>query len=200
MALTYIKLYHDFLDEAQPLTDAEVGRLVRAMLSHARGDVLPEAYLTGNERFLFPRWRIQIDRDADAYGRIYEANRRNGALGGRPRKDAPSPALPAPKPEATPEPPTLEAVRAFCAQNHLSPDPDQFFHYYQSIGWKAGGKPIADWRAKLREWDARDRAAPNPSAPKPSASANPALDYAQRDYRDEDFTNLFVDLNRFSSA
>ncbi len=192
MALTYIKLYHDFLDEAQPLTDAEVGRLVRAMLSHARGDVLPEAYLTGNERFLFPRWRIQIDRDADAYDRQCEVNRRNGALGGRPRRETPPPA---PKPQTTPEPPTLEAVRDFCAQNHLSPDPEHFFHYYQSIGWKAGDRPIADWRAKLREWDARDRAAPKPSAP-----TNQALDYAQREYRDEDFEDLFINLDKISSA
>ncbi len=106
MALTYIKLYHDFLDEAQPLTDAEVGRLVRAMLSHARGDVLPEAYLTGNERFLFPRWRIQIDRDADAYGRIYEANRRNGALGG-------------PSPQGRP---VARAARAEARGNARAPD------------------------------------------------------------------------------
>lgn len=180
MALTYIKLYHDFLDEAQPLTDVELGRLVRAMLSHARGDAQPEALLTGNERFLFPRWRLQIDRDADAYDQLCETNRRNGRLGGRPRKSV------VPKP--SPEPPTLTAVREFCAQNRLSPDPDQFFHYYQSIGWKVGSWPIADWRAKLREWDARDRAAPRPSAP-----TNPALNYAQREYSNADLERCFID-------
>lgn len=196
MGLSYIKLYHDFMDETQPLTDAEVGRLVRAMLCHARGDALPEALLSGNERFLYPRWRLQIDRDADAYDQQCETSRRNGALGGRPRKSAsPGPAAPEPKPAPPPQPPTLKEVREFCAQNRLSPDPDNFFNYYQSIGWKVGERPITDWRAKLREWDARDRAAPKPSAP-----TNQALDYAQREYRDEDFEDLFINLDKISSA
>ena len=88
MALTFIKLYGDFLEETERLTDAEVGRLICAMLRHLRGEEAPEAALTGNEAVLYPRWRLQIDRDRAAYEQICATNRRNGKLGGRPRAAA----------------------------------------------------------------------------------------------------------------
>lgn len=59
--ITYIKLFVDYLDAIEPLGDAERGRLFTALLEYARTGEAPQ--LSGNERFLFPMMRAQIDRD-----------------------------------------------------------------------------------------------------------------------------------------
>ncbi|MBD5149749.1 MAG: hypothetical protein HDT18_05135 [Oscillibacter sp.] len=86
MALTYIKIFVDSLDAIEPLDDGERGRLFTALLRYARtGEVTG---LQGNERILFPMLRAQLDRDAASYESICEANRINGAKGGRARAQA----------------------------------------------------------------------------------------------------------------
>lgn len=61
MELTYIKVFVDYLDAIEPLGDAERGRLFTALLEYGRTGVAPQ--LDGDERFLFPMMRAQIDRD-----------------------------------------------------------------------------------------------------------------------------------------
>lgn len=63
--MTYIKLFLDLLDALEPFDDAERGRLLTAMLEYASTGEAPE--LQGNERFLFPMIRKQIDRDKKAF-------------------------------------------------------------------------------------------------------------------------------------
>ena len=86
MALTYIKIFVDCLDAIEPLDDGERGRLFTALLQYARtGEATG---LQGNERFLFPMLRAQLDREAAAYETICNTNRINGAKGGRARAQA----------------------------------------------------------------------------------------------------------------
>ena len=59
--ITYIKVFVDYLDAIEPLGDAERGRLFTSLLTYARSGKVPQ--LNGNERFLFPMMRAQIDRD-----------------------------------------------------------------------------------------------------------------------------------------
>lgn len=61
MELTYIKVFVDYLDAIEPLGDAERGRLFTALLEYGRTGAAPQ--LDGDERFLFPLMRAQIDRD-----------------------------------------------------------------------------------------------------------------------------------------
>lgn len=82
--LTYIKLFTDSLALLDPLTDAERGRLLTALLEYARAGNPPE--LEGNERFLFPVFRQQLDREQENYERLVSRQRANGAKGGRPPK------------------------------------------------------------------------------------------------------------------
>lgn len=63
--MTYIKLFIDYLDAIEPLGDAERGRLFTSLLVYARTGEAPQ--LGGNERFLFPMMRAQIDRDRPKY-------------------------------------------------------------------------------------------------------------------------------------
>lgn len=68
MDLSYIKVFTDALDTWSLLSDEEVGRLVRALLKYQRMGQPPTIEeLAGNERFLFPTCKAQIDRDNETY-------------------------------------------------------------------------------------------------------------------------------------
>ena len=84
MAKEYICLYHSYLDAIQALDDAERGRLLTAMLEYTlTGDA---GNLRGNERFVFPLIKSQIDRDNGKYEEICKKRAQSGKIGGRPAK------------------------------------------------------------------------------------------------------------------
>lgn len=62
MAVEYFNAYHSYLKSIEPLNDAERGRLFTALLIYSATGAAPD--LRGNERFLFPTMKEQIDRDA----------------------------------------------------------------------------------------------------------------------------------------
>jgi hypothetical protein len=84
MEVTYIKVFIDLLDAMEPFGDAERGRLFTAMLEYARTGEVPQ--LGGNERYLFPMIKAQLDRDREALQSRARLNSENGKLGGRPKK------------------------------------------------------------------------------------------------------------------
>ena len=50
--------------------------------------------------------------------------------------------------------PTIEEVRSYCQERKNRVDPERFFDYYESNGWKIGGKsPMKDWKAAVRNWE-----------------------------------------------
>lgn len=61
MALEYVAAYYSYLDLMEELSDAECGRLFKACLTYGKTGTVPE--LRGNERFVWPGIRSQIDRD-----------------------------------------------------------------------------------------------------------------------------------------
>ena len=77
--MAYIKLFVDYLDAIEPLGDAERGRLFTSLLEYARTGEAPQ--LGGNERFLFPMMRAQIDRDNVAMTGLSEARSKAGKIG-----------------------------------------------------------------------------------------------------------------------
>lgn len=55
-------------------------------------------------------------------------------------------------------PPTVDEVRAYCKERGNRVDPQRFVDFYTANGWTQGrGKPIKDWRAAVRTWEARDK-------------------------------------------
>lgn len=85
MGMTYLQLHHSYLDVTRKLTDAEFGKLVRALARYSmnQGDrpkVLPKLEM------IYDMMCDQIDRERELYSRKAEAARINGAKGGRPRK------------------------------------------------------------------------------------------------------------------
>lgn len=56
------------------------------------------------------------------------------------------------------EPPTAEEVAAYFRTNCLNGDPQAFFDFYASQGWrKSNGMPISDWQPQARQWHRRQR-------------------------------------------
>lgn len=75
MAREYFAAYHSYLKSIEPLNDAERGRLFTACLSYSATGAEPD--LHGNERFVWPTIREQIDRDANNYRAMCERNKKN---------------------------------------------------------------------------------------------------------------------------
>lgn len=75
MEKKYFIAYHSFLKSIEPLNDTERGRLFTALLVYSSTGEVPE--LRGNERFIFPMMREQIDRDAKKYAEKCQKNKEN---------------------------------------------------------------------------------------------------------------------------
>lgn len=84
MARSHLKVYFDFDERTEELNDIEKGRLLLAMLRYAAEGQKPD--LKGNERFCFPGFKRDIDRDIASYASKVE----NGNKGGRPAKNKPN--------------------------------------------------------------------------------------------------------------
>ena len=53
-------------------------------------------------------------------------------------------------------PPTIEEIRAYCNERVNNIDPEQFYDFYSSKGWKVGNTAMKDWKACVRTWEKRD--------------------------------------------
>ena len=82
MPLPYIKLFGDNSATIDLLSDAEAGRLLKALLHYNKGE---EVQLVGQEKLVFAMLKLQIDRDAATYQSFIDKQRENGKKGGRPK-------------------------------------------------------------------------------------------------------------------
>ena len=53
-------------------------------------------------------------------------------------------------------PPTVEEIAAYSTESNNPIDPDAFYDFYASKGWKVGSSPMKDWKAAVRQWHRRD--------------------------------------------
>jgi hypothetical protein len=53
--------------------------------------------------------------------------------------------------------PTLEEVKAYCAERKNSVDPQRFIDYYSANGWRVGKNPMKDWKAAVRTWERNEQ-------------------------------------------
>ena len=53
--------------------------------------------------------------------------------------------------------PSLEEIRQYCISRGNSVDPEQFFNFYESNGWKVGKNAMKDWKAAVRTWEKREK-------------------------------------------
>jgi len=83
MAREYFCAYHSYLQPIQDLSDAECGRLFKALLRYSAGE--EPIKLDGRESIAYAFIKAQIDRDTEAYEAKVKALSENGAKGGRPK-------------------------------------------------------------------------------------------------------------------
>ena len=65
--------------------------------------------------------------------------------------------------------PTVEEIKAYCRERMNFVEPQKFFDYYESNGWKVGKNPMKDWRAAIRTWEKNNYGGQS-SAPMPRMS------------------------------
>ena len=171
--MKYLKIFTDFAEELNDLSDAECGRLFRAMLEYAESETVPE--LKGNERFKWTTARKQIDNQRKSYfNKVAGAEKaRNFVSDIRANqtdcvcssliseqekekdKDKEQDKEKKKKCIALPRftPPSVADVEAYCLERGNSVDPERFVDFYTSKGWKVGKEPMKDWKAAVRTWE-----------------------------------------------
>ena len=79
----YLKVFFDWQERFQKLSDAELGRLLRAAISYKRDGLVPQ--LTGREELLFDGLKLEIDRDIEAYDAMCRSRQSAGRAGAAAR-------------------------------------------------------------------------------------------------------------------
>ena len=78
-----VRLFQDLNGTTDLLSDAEAGRLLKALMHYINGK---EDNLSGREQLVFAMLKAQIERDAASYAAYADKQRENGKKGGRPKK------------------------------------------------------------------------------------------------------------------
>ena len=205
MAREYFKCFHSYFEKTKSLTDAEVGRLFRALLKFSATGEAPS--LAGRESIAFDFIADEIVRDQEAYANLCRQNAQNRAQ--RPsttvndRERDTTEAYETDKVEGIRnkkeisskedtkkkgfQPPSLDEVKARCAEKGYTLDPVAFMSYYNANGWKVGRNRMVSWESALAGWQSREK----DYKPK---KQNAALKYEQKPISKSDFDALVVDL------
>lgn len=85
-------------------------------------------------------------------------------------------------------PPTLDEVFAYCKERGNKVDPQKWWDFYASKGWKVGNNSMKDWQASVRTWEREDNNKRSPAKADPRAAQN----YSQRTYSN-DLVDLYND-------
>lgn len=55
------------------------------------------------------------------------------------------------------EKPTLEEIKSYCKEKGYAINAESFYSYYESNGWKIGGRTaMKNWKAAIQSWATRD--------------------------------------------
>ena len=178
MARKCLCVYHDMIPALEALSDAEVGRLIKGALRYGATAELPT--FSGNERFTWPLFMSQIDKEKIDHEKrslinrenaLKKANRTEPVQIGANRTESETTKE---RKESTKEskeniiynthsiekrfiPPTREDVENYCRERCNNVDVERFMDYYESIGWKVGRNPMKDWRAAIRTWEKSEK-------------------------------------------
>ncbi len=212
MTREFFKCFHDYRKKCEKLSDQEVGRLFRALMEYSEHGTAPE--LAGRESIAFDFIAEDIARDRAAYEQKCLTNAENGSKGGkrtqanateRKRTEAKSsesdkiedirdktikeiPTNVGTKKSKAFQPPTLDEVKARCAEKGYTLDPVAFMSYYNANGWKVGRTKMVSWIDALAGWESREKQYRKPK------KQNPALKYEQKPINQTDFDALVVNF------
>lgn len=212
MAIEYFCAYHSYLDSMEELNDTERGRLFTACLIYSKTGEAPQ--LRGNERFVFPTLKAQIDRDKATYDSRCKKNSDN--IRKRWNTDVYDDEQPCTNDTKTKEkekekektkennnipptplpggakakrviPPTVDEVAAYCQERGNGLDPEAFVDFYASKGWMVGKNLMKDWKAAVRTWERSEGRGTSGAGNRvqPRATEEHGLDKLRRLYEEE---------------
>ena len=205
MTKLYIPFYFEWAEELRHLSDAEYGKLIKAILGFAMGENLAPklsrdakmAYklitssisrsegkrLSGaneqnapSKRDLTPKTFKRIERESptntsnnDNFRESKDTEHKISAdlesvsptndsqnlvnCDQSPTNSKISPTKPSQGEEESP--PTMEQVRNFFKSRNFKSNPDEFFNFYESNGWKVGQNPMKNWHSSAENWESR---------------------------------------------
>ena len=94
--------------------------------------------------------------------------------------------------------PTVDEVEAYAREKgYTGFSAQRFVDYYESKGWVVGKSPMKDWKAAVRGWVSREG---DTQPGKHKEWHNPALDYAQREYKEDEFDGIEMDLDYYAET
>lgn len=195
MAIEYFCAYHSYLDSMEELNDTERGRLFTACLIYSKTGEAPQ--LRGNERFVFPTLKAQIDRDKATYDNRCKKNSDNVRKrwntdvydGEQPCTNdtktkekekektkennniPPTPLAGGSEKKKRFTPPTVEQVAEYCQEKGYCIDPEAFVAFYASKGWMVGKNPMKDWKSAVVTWTKNGRQKGGDANGKPDGNA-----------------------------
>lgn len=93
--------------------------------------------------------------------------------------------------------PTVEEIKAYCEERKNGINPEKFWCYYQSTGWKVGKdkKPMTDWKASVRSWEIREKEDERSNSPDNIVGKLTQM-YAPEEYNENVEKNLTVSKKR----
>lgn len=172
----YFPCYNSYLRKIAKLSDQEVGRLFRALLTYSATGEAQE--LTGREAVAYDFIADDIDRANEAYEDRCATNKRNRlstTINDRKRSSTTDDERPQNKDKdkdkdenkdeenigelrsptrtrARFTPPSVDEVDAYARSIGKPIDAEWFVNFYTSKGWVVGKSPMKDWRAAVRNW------------------------------------------------
>ncbi len=156
-----IVIHRDWLIPTDEMSDAEYREYLDAIFAYAFEGKRPEdRSLRMLLRLVFQhidnyeaKYDKSIQQRKEAVRKRWERYRKEHGL------DAPTAAPVAPQQEGKAKRfarPSVEEVRAYCAERGNAVNAEAFVDFYESKGWKVGNSPMKDWRAAVRTWEKRD--------------------------------------------
>ena len=199
--------HDDYLKKTEKLSDAELGRVVRALMRyHATGE---EVELDVKESMVFDFIRVDIDNQESAYRAKCEKNkeirlkalederqRSSTNVNERDQKNIKEKNITKKdiekdntltgikeKPQKRFAPPTVDEVDAYCKERNNGINAQHFVEYYQQGNWiLKNGRKMTDWKAAIRTWEGNEYHNNKPAPVKTVVGQQ----FPQRDYSSED--------------
>ena len=217
MAKEYVPIFLDWLEVTQDLLPEEKGNLIDAVIAYAAG-LEYEHYLSGGCKIAFRFLKGQVDRNNAISDQRSKAgsnkkeqteakeNKKEQTETKENKQEQTESNLPKEKDKEKDKekennkennkeksgrftPPTIEQVKEYCQERGNAVDPDRWFNYYSSNGWKVGKNPMKDWKAAVRTWENNDRQDNRPAGK--VVQVLPAQNYKQRSYTETKDVNAF---------
>ncbi len=83
--------------------------------------------------------------------------------------------------------PSLEEIENYIKEKNYDIDPEYFYSYYESNGWKIGKNKMKSWKATLSTWNKRVETEKKNKTPN-------YLNYTQRSYHD--FEKFYINIDK----